>query len=297
MPTLVVMAAGIGSRYGGLKQLDGVGPAGELLLEYSIFDAVEAGFTSVVFVIRPDTEADFRSRLVRRFESRIPCRLVHQTLDRCLGDFRPPPDRLKPWGTGHAVLVAAEAVSGPFGVINADDYYGRESFAALARHLESGTREYGLVGYVLRNTLSEHGSVARGVCRYDPEMRLVEVVERTRIEPEGTGARFTDESGAVTRLTGHELVSMNLWGFPEEFFGNLKDSFRSFLEEHAGEVKKEFFLPSVVNALVARGQATVRVLPSRDRWFGVTYRDDVPRVRAELQALQDSGHYPKRLWP
>ncbi len=296
MSTLVVMAAGIGSRYGGLKQMEGVGPAGEILLEYSVFDAIEAGFDRAVFVVRPEIRQAFEARLVRRFERRIVCHMVDQTLDAGLGDRTPPAGRIKPWGTGHAVLAARDLLDEPFAVINADDFYGRDSLTLMARHLEAGSGEYALVGYRLRNTLSEHGSVARGVCSHDASMRLLSVVERTRIEPAGHGARYFDEEGQAHPLSGDELVSMNLWGFTPAFLDPLAAAFRRFLERHGDDPKQEFFLPTVVNELIGAGQAVVRILPSRDRWFGVTYREDVPAVRAELEKLRRQGLYPDRLW-
>ncbi len=297
MPILLVMAAGIGSRYGGLKQMEGVGPAGETLLEYSVFDAVEAGFGRVVFVVRPEIHDVFEARFVCRFQRRIPCVLVDQTLEVGLGSRLPPAGRVKPWGTGHAVLTARQLLDEPFAVINADDFYGRDSLALMARHLEAGSGEYALVGYRLRNTLSAHGSVARGVCSVDPSMHLLSIVERTRIEPAGEGsARYFDEEGHPHPLSGDELVSMNLWGFTPEFLQPLAASFRHFLERYGDDLKQEFFLPTVVNELIAARTAVVRVLPSRDRWFGVTYREDVPAVRAELENLRKQGLYPERLW-
>lgn len=297
MPTLLVMAAGIGSRYGGLKQMEGVGPAGETLLEYSVFDAVEAGFGRVVFVVRPEIHEVFKARFVCRFQRRIACGLVDQTLEMGLGSRLPPAGRVKPWGTGHAVLVARQMLDEPFAVINADDFYGRDSLELMARHLEADSGEYALVGYRLRNTLSEYGSVARGVCSVDPSMRLLGIVERTRIEPDGEGgARYFDEGGRPHPLSGDELVSMNLWGFTPEFLEALAVSFQHFLERYGDDLKHEFFLPTVVNELIAARTAVVRVLPSRDRWFGVTYREDVPAVRRELEKLRKQGLYPSQLW-
>jgi UTP-glucose-1-phosphate uridylyltransferase len=296
MPTLVVLAAGLGSRYGGLKQLVGVGPGGETLLEYSVYDAIRGGFEKAVFVIRPEIEEAFRAGLIRKFERHIQCRCVHQTLYSGLDASRVPTGRVKPWGTGHAVLVAREEVREPFAVINADDYYGRDSIAGLADHLFRRPDESALVGYLLRNTLSEHGSVARGVCSCDESMSLEKVVERTAIHREGSGGWFVDDRGTRHTLTGDELVSMNLWGFHPTFFDQLQSQFDDFLATRGDDPGAEFFLPSAVNRLIELGQVRVRVLASEDRWFGVTYREDEALVRRRLLDLTRNGLYPERLW-
>ena len=296
MPTLVVLAAGIGRRYGGLKQLAGVGPGGETLLEYSIYDAIRSGFDKAVFVIRPEIEVAFRAGLVVRFERHIRCRFVHQTLQAGLEGLSAPPDRTKPWGTGHAVLAARDEVREPFAVVNADDYYGRESISRVADHLSRGSEEYALAGYLLRNTLSEHGSVARGVCEYEESMVLRKVVERTAIHAEGDGAWFVDESGLRRNLTGDELVSMNLWGFPPSFFAHLRSRFDEFVATRGHDPTAEFFLPSAVNRLIELGLTRVNVLVSMDHWFGVTYRDDEVTVRRRILDLVEQGLYPERLW-
>lgn len=293
---LVVMAAGMGSRYGGLKQLDPVGPAGETLMDYSIYDALRAGFSRLVFVIRRDIEVNFKETIGRRFEPRVPVEYVFQELDHVPAGFVPPSTRTKPWGTGHALLMAAEAVRGPFGVINADDFYGTDSFRILAEHLSSGTADYALVGFILRNTLSEFGTVARGVGRLSPEGWLLGITEITKIARAGQAAQYTDPSGHKHPLTGDEIVSMNMWGFLPSLFPALREQFAAFLREHGGEEKAEFYIPSVINGLLAAGQARVRVLRTPDSWFGITYRQDRQAVVKGIQGVVDRGLYPQPLF-
>ncbi len=296
--TLVVMAAGIGSRYGGLKQIDPVGPSGEIVIDYSIYDAIRAGFDRVVFIIRRDIEEAFRAIADRHFAGRVKVDYVFQELDLLPPGFSVPPERKKPWGTGHAVLCARAAVPGPFGVINADDFYGRGSFEALAgflRKADPGSTDYALVGFTLRNTLSEHGAVARGVCEVDATNRLVSIVERLKIEKVGRGARY-EENGAWHPLTGDEPVSMNMWAFTPRIFDSLDEGFRKFLRERGGDPKAEFLVPTHVGELVKTGGATVRVLPTAETWFGVTYPADKPAVAAGIRALVEAGRYPANLW-
>jgi len=288
-PTLLVMAAGLGSRYGGLKQLDAVGPNGETIIDYSLYDAMRAGFSKVVFVIRKDIEAAFRETVGARFASRIAVEYAFQEIDGVQGG------RTKPWGTAHAVLVAAEVIRTPFAVINADDFYGATSFRLLAQHLTSGSTDYAMVGYPLRNTLSPFGTVSRGICAVDAAGNLQEIVEQTRIAADGNHARNTDASGNVTLLTGEELVSMNIWGFTPEIFPQLGVYFDRFVSEHADDPTAEAFLPSFVDEMIASGRAQVRVLQTPDPWFGITYRDDLPRVSASIRALIAAGEYPERL--
>ncbi len=290
------MAAGMGSRYGGLKQIDPVGPHGEAIMDYSIYDAMRAGFGKVVFIIRQSIEEAFRESVGARFEGRIPVEYVFQELDQLPAGFAVPAERTKPWGTTQAVLSAAGAIREPFAVINADDFYGAESYRALAEHFKSGSADYAMVGFVLRKTLSAFGSVARGVCARNEAGLLKTVVELTKIEAEGVGARNTDAAGVVTRLTGDELVSMNMWGFTPGVFGQLKGIFEDFLRESSGDMKTECYLPNSVNLLVAQGQARVRVLSSPDSWFGVTYREDRESVVASIGELIAAGRYPERLW-
>lgn len=299
-PTLLVLAAGIGSRYGGLKQIDPVGPGGEAIIDYSIHDAIRAGFGKVVFVIRRDIEAAFRESIASRFEGRIPLEYVFQELDAIPCGFSVPAGRKKPWGTAHAVLVAADAIREPFGVINADDFYGAASYGLLCKYLETARdaekMDFSMVGFVLRNTLSEFGSVSRGVCACDAEGFLKNVVEYTKIEKDGTGATFPTCDGTVGKLTGDEIVSMNMWGFTPSIFGELRSRFEDFLRERGGEEKSEFFLPTVVNDLVAEGKAHAKVMTSGDSWFGVTYPEDKPSVVASVRQLIESGRYPAKLW-
>lgn len=287
----------MGSRYGGLKQIDPVGPAGETIIDYSVFDALRAGFGKLVFVIRRDIEAQFKEIVGARFESRIPVEYVFQELDKLPTEFSVPAGRTKPWGTAHAILMGAGSVREPFAAINADDFYGAESYRLLAQHLQAGTPDYAMVGFILRNTLSDFGSVARGVCQVDPENYLQGVVELTKIERDGAGARDTNPAGKIITLTGDEAVSMNMWGFTPAIFSQLQKGFREFLERHGWDMKSEFYIPSAVNSLVVAGQARVKVLRTQASWFGVTYREDRPRVVESVRQLIARGDYPEKLWP
>lgn len=295
-PTLLVLAAGMGSRYGGLKQIDPVGPSGEAIMDYSIFDALRAGFGKVVFVIRKDIEEAFRKSIGSRFENHAAVEYAFQELDALPPGFTTPEGRTKPWGTTQAILSAADVLHEPFAAINADDFYGAESFRVLAQHLQSGTSDYAMVGFVLRKTLSEFGSVARGICRKDAQGFLDSIVEKTNIEPEGTGAKSTDPDGTVTHLSGDEDVSMNMWGFTVRILDQLHDVFEQFLREQGTDLRAESYLPNSVGQLVKSGMARVRVLRSGDAWFGVTYREDRPRVVQSIQQLVREGLYPERLW-
>jgi NDP-sugar pyrophosphorylase family protein len=288
-PTLLVLAAGLGSRYGGLKQLDHVGPYGETIIDYSIYDASRAGFSKVVFVIRRDIEAAFRETVGARFSARIAVEYAFQDLDATSSG------RTKPWGTAQAVLVAADAVQTPFVVINADDFYGAQSFRLLSRHFSSGSMDYAMVGYPLRNTLSPFGTVSRGICEVDSAGYLRAIVERTRIAADGEHTRNTDGCGITTHLTGDELVSMNIWGFTPAIFPELRDYFARFLARHSNDPSAEAYLPSFVDELITGVRARVRVLQTPDSWFGITYREDLPRVAAGIRALIAAGEYPERL--
>ena len=294
-PTLLIMAAGFGSRYGGLKQIDPVGPHGETIMDYSIHDAIAAGFDKLVFVIRRDIEEPFRKSIGARYEQRIGVEYVFQELDKLPEGFAVPPQRQKPWGTGHAILMGKEAVKGPFAVINADDFYGPKSFQVLGAHLAAGTREYAMVGFILNKTLSEFGSVARGVCQIFDGC-LQSVTELTGIEKDGAAAKYPDGAGSFRPLTGAEIVSMNMWGFNPTVFGHLETAFAKFLTQHAASEKGEFYIPTVVNELAASGREKVRVLSSPDSWFGVTYREDRPRVSESIRHLIAEGVYPEKLW-
>ena len=294
--TLVVLAAGMGSRYGGLKQIDPVGPGGETIIDYSVFDAIRAGFGKLVFVIRKDIERQFKESVGARFEKHIPVEYVFQELDSLPPQFSVPAGRVKPWGTTHAVLMAAKAIREPFAVINSDDFYGLESFRILSAHLQSGTRDYAMVGFVLRNTLSAFGTVARGVCEVDGDGFLESVTELTGIECKDTYVTSMGASGKPTRLTGDEVVSMNMWGFTPAVFAQLEGFFETFLAQHGAELKSECYLPSAINEFVESAQARVRVLPTGASWFGVTYREDHPRVVESITRLIESGSYPGKLW-
>ena len=298
-PTLYVLAAGMGSRYGGLKQLDGVGPSGETIMDYSIFDAVNAGFGKIVFVIRSIFEQDFKEKIVSKYEHIVPVEIVFQELDKLPEGFALNPERVKPWGTNHAVMMAKDVIKEPFAVINADDYYGRESFQILADFLNSKhdkDNEYCMVGYRLCNTLSESGAVARGICVKDENGNLTSVVERTHIERIDGVVKFKNEDGTFTEVDEMSPVSMNMWGFTPDYFKHSDDFFVEFLKENADNIKAEFFIPLMVNHLINNGTSTVQVLDTPSKWFGVTYAEDRPSVVAKLQDLSDNGTYPTPLF-
>lgn len=293
-PTLLVLAAGMGSRYGGLKQIDPVGPSGETIIDYSIYDAQRAGFGKVVFVIRQDIEQTFREVVGRKFENRLPVEYAFQELSKLPPGFSVPAGRTKPWGTGHAILVAEPLIHEPFAMINADDFYGADTFRVLAKQLQQSrvdSHDYSMVGFTLRKTLSDHGTVARGVCQVDAAGRLQQIVEMLKIEKTGTGARHGDQ-----QLTGDEAVSMNFWGFTPTLFQHLRVELEAFLRAHGHEEKSELLIPSVVNTLVTHGRATCQVLRTSSSWFGVTYKEDRPIVVASVRQLIDRGEYPAKLW-
>lgn len=291
-PTLLILAAGMGSRYGGLKQIDAVGPSGETILDYSIYDALRAGFDQVVFVIRRDIEDAFRQSIGARFEQRARVKYVFQEIDDLPARFSVPVGRTKPWGTTQAVLAAAETIREPFAAINADDFYGAESFRALSRHLQTVDSEYAMIGFILRNTLSEFGSVARGICKVDADGCLKSVVEMTSIERDGEEIK----AGSDIRLSGDELVSMNMWGFMPDVFEKLRRRFQQFLETNGSDLRAECYLPNTVNSLIQSGESRMRVLSTSEAWFGVTYREDRPHVVESIGRLVRSGIYPERLW-
>jgi dTDP-glucose pyrophosphorylase len=295
-PALLVLAAGMGNRYGGLKQIDPVGPGGEAIIDYSIYDALRAGFGKVVFVIRKDIEQAFRQAVGARFERSIAVEYVFQELDKLPPGFSVPAGRTRPWGTMHAILMAASTISEPFAVINADDFYGPEGYCVLAQYLLRGPADYSLVGFVLRNTLSDFGTVSRGVCRVDDDDFLQGVVELTNIERDGAHVRNTDSTGRITRLSGDEVVSMNMWGFTPQIFGQLREHFEKFLKLKGSSVQSEGYISSAVNELILAGLARVRILRTNDSWAGVTYREDHPRVVETIRRFIDRGNYPTRLW-
>lgn len=293
------MAAGMGSRYGGLKQIDPMGPHGETILDYSVFDALRAGFGKVVFIIRPDFEQAFRENITVKFNDRIAVDYAFQTLDRLPAGFSIPPGREKPWGTTHAILCARETIAEPFAVINADDFYGRHSFEVLCQHLgqlPADSNAYAMVGFTLKNTLSDNGTVARGVCKTDAAGYLQEIQELTKIEKTPTGARNVGEDGDSLVLTGDEPVSMNMWGFSPHLFAQIQGLFEEFLKTKGAELKSECYIPLSVGELVRRQQATCRVIPTTSSWFGVTYREDKPKVQASIAAMTAAGQYPDGLW-
>lgn len=298
-PTLLILAAGMGSRYGGLKQIDPVGPNGEIIIDYSIYDALRAGFGKLVFVIRHYFEDAFKEKIGSKFDNAVETAYAYQEMNAEIGDFALPAVREKPWGTGHAILVGKDVVDEPFAVINADDYYGADSFGIMADFLSNGRvspAEYAMIGFKLRNTLSDYGSVARGICNCDEHGYLREVVERTTVEKNGHAARYIDESGAPHALTGDEIVSMNLWGFHPSFFSHLSQEFADFLKTRGHDPRAEMFIPSVVDKLIQSRTAAVKVLPTHDTWFGVTYRQDMPIARRRIGELIDTGVYPRSLW-
>lgn len=294
-PTLLILAAGLGSRYGGTKFDAPVGPNGESIVEYSIFDARRAGFGRIVFVIRREQEQGFREMVAARFARRLTLEFVIQDNHRIPPGFRIPPERKRPWGTAHAVLGAAATLPGPFGVINVDDFYGAQSFSSLAAHLRTGD-DQAMVGFVLRNTLSDFGPVARAICEIDEQNRLRKVVEMKNIERDRAHARNTDAAGRETLLTGSETVSMNMWGFTPAVFAPLREHFVRFLDLYHRDACAECFLPNIVNSMIQEGQLRVKVLPSREEWFGITWREDHPRAVERIRRLVQDGHYPRSLW-
>jgi len=338
-PTLLILAAGLGTRYGGLKQIDPIGPNGEIIIDYSIYDAINAGFGKLVFVIRHYFESAFKEKIGSKFDNLMETAYAYQELDACVDPVRDPTekvsngvdgfelpapvlpaqetqvqvpkDRDKPWGTGHAILVARDVIHEPFAVINADDHYGPNSFQIMARFLatkdlscatlrssslRSTSNDYAMVGYTLRDTLSECGPVCRGVCQCDEQMFLKTIVERRKVENTATGVRYFEDDGTERFLTGNEIVSMNLWGFQPSIFHHLKVHFRRFLEKRSDERNSELFIPTVVDELVEKEKAKVKVLRTNDKWFGVTYRRDAATAARCIRQLIDQGLYPENLW-
>jgi UTP-glucose-1-phosphate uridylyltransferase len=301
-PTLVVMAAGMGSRYGGLKQIDPVGPSGEIIIDYSIFDAIKAGFGKVVFIIKEEMLADFKDIIGRRVEELVETSYVFQKIDKVPKGCDVPKDRIKPWGTGHAVMCCKNDVNTPFLVINADDFYGSSTFKLMQNYLttleeNSEVYEYSMVGFRLENTLTDHGHVARGVCEVDEAGYLKGIKERTQIKKFEDGAKYTDDGKAWVSISAGSTVSMNTWGFTPSIFEELEKKFSIFLEENKNNLlKAEYFLPSVVDSLISEGKAKVKVLTSEEQWYGVTYKEDKPIVKAAIIKLVNNGIYSENLW-
>jgi UTP-glucose-1-phosphate uridylyltransferase len=299
-PTLLILAAGMGSRYGGLKQVDPVGPNGEAIIEYSIYDAIRAGFGKVVFVIRESFAEAFKEKFNDKLKGKIEVEYVYQELDNVPDGIKISEEREKPWGTGHAVLVAKEAINEAFVVINADDFYGPSAYKKTADYMnevaDDGRNSYCMVGYGLQHTLSEHGYVSRGVCQTDEKEFLKTVVERTNIERVNGKIITKSDDGSEMELTGNEVVSMNLWGFSTSFFAYLETYFEKFINDNSGNPKAEFYIPFVVNELINKGEATLKVLESQDLWFGVTYKEDKGTAVENINNLIGKGVYPDKLW-
>ena len=296
-PTLLILAAGMGSRYGGLKQLDHLGTSGETIMDYSVFDAVRAGFGKVVFVIRRSFEDEFRDMFIKKLEGKVDVELVYQDLDNIPSGFSVPADRTKPWGTGHAILMAKNVINEPFAVINADDFYGAEAFGVMAKFLTNGVSdtEYAMNGYQLSKTLSDFGSVARGICSVDANGFLTDIKERTSIERKNGKIVFTENDTEV-ELDENVPVSMNFWGFAPNLFKHLEEKFVAFLKANAENPKSEFYIPFVVDDLMKEGKVKTKVLPANATWFGVTYKEDRPATVAKIAELVKQGLYPEKLW-
>ena len=301
-PTLLLLAAGMGSRYGGLKQLDGLGPNGETIMDYSIYDAIKAGFGKIVFVIRKDFEQDFRDKVLSKYEGHVPVELCFQSLDALPEGFTCPEGRVKPWGTNHAVLMAKDVIKEPFCVINCDDFYNRDAFMVIGKFLselpEGSTDRYAMVGFRVGNTLSDNGTVARGICSKDADGCLTTVVERTEIMRVDGPVCYKDEEGKWVAVEDNTPVSMNMWGFTPDYFAHSEEYFKGFLADPANMAnpKAEFFIPLMVNKLINDGTATVKVLDTTSKWFGVTYAADRQSVVDKIQSLINEGVYPDKLW-
>lgn len=306
-PALVIMAAGMGSRYGGLKQIDPVDKEGHIIIDFSIYDAVRAGFKKIVFIIKKEIEKDFKEAVGNRISQFADVEFVFQEIDKVPSAtasgaaFKVPEGRTKPWGTGHAILCCKDVVDGPFAVINSDDYYGPDGFKQIYKELTDGDDPYAyaMVGYVLKNTLTENGSVSRGVCECDENGYLKEIEEKTKIIKKGEGAAFSDDNGETWQdISPDSIVSMNLWGFRESFFDELEKGFEEFLDEQVpgNPLKSEFYLLGPVQKLISEGKASVKVLKSLDQWFGVTYKEDKPKVIKAIEELKRQGVYPQHLW-
>ena len=299
-PSLLILAAGIGSRYGGLKQLDAIGPNGETIIEYSIYDAIITGFGKIVFVIKESIEKEFTELIIDKVKSYIDVDFVNQEIWKVPDGISFNSDRTKPWGTGHAILMAADKIDAPFAVINADDFYGRGAYKVLADYYNGWTpvreNDYSMVAYEIGKTLSDHGFVSRGICQTDSSSFLENVVERTRIERIPAGIAFQDEAGSEVILSEQTVVSMNFWGFTPSFFSYLRIGFTNFIKANAEDLKAEYYIPTAVNGIIQKREATVRVLSCNEKWYGMTYRDDREVVVAGIRNLIEKGVYPEKLW-
>jgi NDP-sugar pyrophosphorylase family protein len=297
-PTLLILAAGMASRYGSLKQIQEFGPSGETIIDYSIYDAISAGFGKIVFIIRENFAADFREIFEPKLKGRVAVDYVYQEMDAFVGDHAVPADRTKPWGTAHAILCAKNAINEPFAVINADDFYGTDAFAKMATFLNNDCKPdvYSVVGYELGKTVSEHGSVSRGVCEVNAAGNLSAINERTKISPENDQIVYEDADGSKHPLPANTPVSMNFWGFHPSVFELSQGLFNEFLDKNLANPKSEFFIPIVADEFIRRGKGEVKVLPTSAKWFGVTYKEDAPGVQASLSALVKNGEYPDNLW-
>jgi len=299
-PTLLILAAGMGSRYGGLKQLDSIGPNGETIIDYSIYDAIRTGFGKIVFVIKESIEKEFRELVIEKLKPHIDFDFVHQEIWKVPEGISVTSDRTKPWGTGHAIMMAKDKIDGPFAVINADDFYGRGAFQALADYYQGWTpvreNDYSMVAYEIGKTLSDHGFVSRGVCQRDSSSFLEDVVERTRIKRAPAGIVYQDETGKEIVLPEQTVVSMNFWGFTPFFFDYLQQGFAAFIRAHADDPRAEYYIPTAVNELIKKREATVRVLSCNEKWYGMTYKEDREVVVAGIRKLIEKGEYPEKLW-
>jgi NDP-sugar pyrophosphorylase family protein len=299
-PTLLILAAGIGSRYGGMKQIDQVGPSGEAIIDYSVYDAIRTGFGKIVFVIRKEIESDIREFFEHKLSGKVNMDFVYQELDMIPEGYTCPPGRIKPWGTAHAVWVAASAINEPFVAINADDFYGYGSYKMMAEYLTANSpadsTNFCMIGYQIRNTLSDYGSVSRGVCESDDRSFLKAVVERTEIFKKNGGIAFRDEQGMDVPLSSDTLVSMNIWGFTPVIFEYIRIHFTDFIRENVSNIKAELYIPKIVNEIIKSGKASVKILPATDNWFGVTYKEDKPHAIQNIRKLIEKGIYPPKLW-
>ncbi|MFP4025559.1 MAG: sugar phosphate nucleotidyltransferase [Thiohalospira sp.] len=297
--TLLVLAAGMGSRYGGLKQIDQVGPNGETIIDYSVYDAIEAGFNKVVFIIRKDIEKEMNDLLFKKYSKKIKVEYVFQELENVPGQIEVPKDRVKPWGTGHAVLMAKDVIHEPFVVINADDFYGKGAFKVIADYIRSQQEnlkgKYCMAGYLLKNTLSENGTVSRGVCKVNNNNELIDITERTKIGWENNQIVAKSDHEKIS-FTGNEYVSMNFWGFTPDVFPALESEFVKFITEHYNNPKAEYYIPNIVSHQIEKENATVKVLKATSQWFGVTYKEDKPVVIEKIKELTKAGEYPQKLW-